>query len=101
MAEATPFKIIWSVRANNHLQALTLYLTNTWGKNSNNKFIDKVLEATKAISHNPNMCERSKKNSNIRGYLLSPQSIMYYRINAKTITILKITDTRSNPKNHL
>ena len=62
------------------------------------KYINKVNTFLKLLKENPRIGKSEIEDKGIRGYVLSRQTTVLYRIKGETIIILKFFDNRQNPK---
>jgi toxin ParE1/3/4 len=92
------YKIIWSSEALNNLTDILNYLLENWNEKVANIFLDKLDKKVLLLSNQPFVGYISEKDSSIRSVLLSKHNRLYYSIYNNTIELLRILDTRQNPK---
>ncbi|MEO8448012.1 MAG: type II toxin-antitoxin system RelE/ParE family toxin [bacterium] len=89
--------IKWSKKVDKDIEKIIGYLENEWNEKVAGDFVKKVYTA-ELISLFPLMGSIIYRNKNIRGILISEHTRLYYRIKNTSVIILKLFDTRKNPK---
>jgi len=100
MVTAKPLKIIWSLRALKQFKVVFDYIKNE-SPQSAQSVRNKIIETTEKLPFNPMLFEadRFKLNNNDSYRAFTEFNIrITYRINLKTITILKVIHTSQKPK---
>lgn len=70
-----------------------------FGEKVAKKFSMKMKNFIEIIALYPNIGANEKKEYNIRGFQLTKQTKIFYRIKKENITILNLFDVRQSPKN--
>lgn len=83
-------------RAERNFDSIVKYISSKWGENTAKEFIHKVDEIFKILKTQPYI--GMVENSDIRGFQLSPQTRILYRIRGNKMIILSFFDVRKNPK---
>lgn len=83
-------------RAEKNFDSIVDYLQRNWGEKTVREFILKVDEFFKLLVNHPLM--GSIEANDIRGFQLSPQSRILYRIRGNKIIILSFFNVRNDPK---
>jgi len=92
-------EILWSKPAEEDLGELLEYLSTNWNNSIVKQFI-KVLDLNLArIINNPYISPYIHEEMLIRKCVLTKQNTLYYKIQEKSILILRIYDTRQDPNN--
>jgi plasmid stabilization system protein ParE len=90
--------IIWSPLAENDLTEILLYLQNNWGERVTGRFINLTDYSIQQISKNPRQFPLIHNKKKIRRCVLTKHNSLFYRANKVNIDILRIFDSRQNPK---
>ncbi len=83
-------------RAERNFDSILDYIKQKWGEKTSKEFIQKVDEIFKLLRSYPLMGQVEKND--IRGFQLSPQTRILYRIRDNKIIILSFFDVRQDPK---
>ena len=83
-------------RAERNFDSIVSYIKKKWGEQTAKQFIIKTDEIFKLLKNYPTMGKI--ENGNIRGFQLSRQTRLLYRIRDRKIIILSFFDVRQNPK---
>jgi plasmid stabilization system protein ParE len=86
-------------RAERNFDSIVKYIEQKWGEKTVLAFIQKVDEIFKMLKDYPLM--GSIENKDIRGFQLTRQTRILYRIRENKIIILSFFDVRQNPKKKL
>jgi plasmid stabilization system protein ParE len=86
-------------RAERNFDSIVDYIKQTWGEKTAKVFIQKVDEIFKLLKNFPLMGQVEKND--IRGFQLSPQTRILYRIRDNKIIILSLFDVRQDPNKKL
>jgi len=92
------YKLFWSNRALDDLQNILDYLRENWTQKEIKKFAQKLEKRINLIQQNPRLFPRTSKRVDVRRSVLTPHTVIYYRINPKNLTIVTLFDTRRHPK---
>jgi plasmid stabilization system protein ParE len=83
-------------RAERNFTSIVGYIAQLWGERTAKEFIQKTDEIFKLLKNYPLMGQVEKND--IRGFQLSPQTRILYRIRDNRIIILSFFDVRQSPK---
>jgi len=83
-------------RAERNFNSIKEYITKEWGQKTAEAFVNKADETFHLLESFPNMGPVESKD--IRGFQLSRQTRILYRVKEKRIIILSLFDVRQNPK---
>jgi plasmid stabilization system protein ParE len=89
-------KILFTRRAERNYDAIRDYIRKEFGEKTAAQFVQKADEFFNLLKHYPNMGQVEKDD--IRGFQLSPQTRILYRVKGEKIAILAFFDVRQNPK---
>lgn len=90
-------QISFTKRAQGHYHSILIYLLDEWGANTANVFEQKVLDFFAVLSEFPEMGSLEEPDKMIRGFQLTKQIRVLYRIKGKRIIVLAFFDVRQNP----
>ncbi len=86
-------------RAEKHFDSIVNYIKHKWGEGTAKQFILKTDEIFKLLKSYPTMGQI--ENGEIRGFQLTRQTRLLYRVQGKKIIILAFFDVRQNPNKKL
>ena len=89
--------IRWSTRADIKLDQLIIYLETEWGENVVKAFMRKLYDFLEILSEFPEIGSMQYPEKQIRGFALTKQVSIFYRIDDNQIVLLDIFDNRSDP----
>ena len=89
--------IRWSTRADIKLDHLIIYLETEWGENVVKAFMRKLYDFLEILSEFPEIGSMQYPEKQIRGFALTKQVSIFYRIDDTQIVLLDIFDNRSDP----
>ncbi len=92
-------QVFVTLRAERNFYPIVDYIKQKWGDKTTKHFILKVDEIFKLLKKFP-LIGQVEKND-IRGFQLSPQTRILYRIRDNKIIILSFFDVRQDPKKKL
>ena len=90
--------IIWSPAAESDLKSVLSYLDEKWSVLVVNQFINKVDSFVSLIAEEPKLFPIINKKHNVRKCVLTKQNTLFYRENKDSIDIIRLFDTRQDPK---
>nr|WP_315251667.1 type II toxin-antitoxin system RelE/ParE family toxin [uncultured Flavobacterium sp.] len=90
-------EIIFSKNAEKSLIDLLEYLEFKWSVKVKEKFILKLDKLIYLIQKDPEIFPKSQINKFQHRCVISKQTTIYYRYNAREIRVLSLFDTRQNP----
>ena len=93
-----PKKITWSPLAESDFSNILNYLDQNWDIKVAANFIDLTDSIIYQISRNPKLFPFIHKIKGIRKCVLTKHNTLFYRDKRSTIEILRIYDTRQDPK---
>ncbi len=91
-------EIIWSPLAEEDLGSILEYLSENWNQRVIIRFLNKIDIVTNQISKNPNQYPIINKKLQVRKCVVTKQNTLFYREIEKQIEILRLYDTRQDPK---
>jgi plasmid stabilization system protein ParE len=89
-------QIFVTSRAERNFESIVGYLKNKWGARAAKHSIEKTDNTFKLLKNYPSMGQIEK--GEIRGFQLSPQTRILYRIKDEKIIVLAFSDVRQNPE---
>lgn len=92
------FKINWEPEAQENFKRIVEYLQSEWSEKSAENFIKNVTVKLNLLSDYPYIGTSKGKNKKIRKIILTQQNTLYYQVSFRQIFILRIFDTRQNPR---
>lgn len=95
------YKITWSKFAQKQFDNIVSYIENEWSSRISAKFVLKANELFELLKLYPEAGSIEIKEKNIRGFLLTKQVKLFYRLKSSEIILLSFFDTRLNPKKKL
>ena len=90
--------IRWTTRADIKLDQLIIYLESEWGDNVVKAFMRKLYDFLEILSEFPEIGSMQYPEKRIRGFALTKQVTIFYKIDSNHIILLDIFDNRSDPK---
>ena len=91
-------EIRWTTRADIKLDHLIIYLETEWGESVVKAFMKKLYDFLEILSEFPEIGTIQYPEKNIRGFTLTKQINVFYKIESDYIVLLDLFDNRSNPK---
>lgn len=91
-------KIIWSPAAEKDAKQILDFITTKRSNRVAAKFPDKLDDIIRLIADNPKLFPVIEYNLGVRKCVITKQSSLFYRISNETIEIIRLFDTRQNPK---
>jgi len=91
-------KILWTKRAQKSFDQIIEFLQEEWSLNSAIKFVQKTNSFIETLKEQPKIGRPEKVKKDLRSFVLSRQTTVFYRIKGnEVIILLKFFDTRQNP----
>jgi len=90
--------IRWTTRADIKLDQLIIYLESEWGESVVKAFMRKLYDFLEILSEFPEIGSMQYPEKRIRGFALTKQVTIFYKIDDNQIVLLDILDNRSDPK---
>ena len=91
-------EIRWTTRADIKLDQLIIYLENEWGEGVVKAFMKKLYTFLEILSEFPEIGSMQYEEKRIRGFALTKQITIFYKIDNDQIILLDLFDNRSNTK---
>jgi len=91
-------EIIWSPLAEKDLGEILEYLSENWNQKLIFRFLSKIELITNQIAKIPNQYPIINKKLRVRKCVVTKQNTLFYREAEKRIEILRLFDTRQDPK---
>ncbi len=90
-------KIYWNKRAERKFLKTIDYLKDEWGEKASDEYLLRVFEIIDLISKFPEMGTMEVKERNIRGFVITKQVTLFYKVRNDKLLILNFFDNRQNP----
>jgi plasmid stabilization system protein ParE len=90
-------KVKISKTAEKKLNILFDYLLQKWSQKVKSDFINKLDKSVNLIKSTPEIFPESDTQKGLHKCVITKQTTLYYRFNAKTIFLVTIFDSRQNP----
>ena len=91
-------EIVWSPESENDLSIILEYLVSKWNIKVATNFLNEIEYQIKLIDNNPKLYPIIQKEQQFRRYVITKHNSLIYGHENKQIIILRIFDTRQNPK---
>jgi plasmid stabilization system protein ParE len=91
-------EIIWSPAAEEDFRIVLNYLQEQWNQQVINTFIDTIDDTIILILKEPKIFPLINRELQIRKCVLTKQNTLYYRESNKGIEIIRLFDSRQDPK---
>ena len=91
-------EIRWTTRADIKLNHIIKYLETEWGESVVKVFMRKLYDFLEILSEFPEIGSMQYPQKDIRGFLLTKQISIFYKIEEDQIILLDLFDNRSDPK---
>ncbi len=91
-------EIRWTTKADISLDNLIIYLENEWGERVARAFMKKLYDFLDIVAEFPEIGAMQYSERNIRGFTLTKQTNIFYKVDDNQIIILDFFDNRSNPR---
>lgn len=89
--------VFWTRRSKTRFQEISEFITVKFGDQSSEKFRNKVFNFIELLERFPELGMMEVPEKNIRGFQVSKQTRIFYRINKDHISLLTFFDSRQNP----
>ena len=90
--------IRWTTRADMKLDQLIIYLESEWGESVVKAFMKKLYDFLEILAEFPEIGSMQYPEKGIRGFSLTRQVSIFYKIDGNQIILLDLFDNRSDPK---
>ncbi|HQQ97085.1 MAG TPA: type II toxin-antitoxin system RelE/ParE family toxin [Cyclobacteriaceae bacterium] len=91
-------KLVWTERAQRRMGEILDYIEKEFGTNARQSFRLRTQDFTRILIEFPEMGTLELKEKNLRGFQLTRQTRVFYRVKKDSIVILTLFDSRQNPK---
>lgn len=91
-------EIVWSPESENDLSIILEYLVSKWNIKVATLFLNEIEHQIKLIDNNPKLYPIIQKEQQFRRCVITKHNSLIYGHENKQIIILRIFDTRQNPK---
>lgn len=91
-------EVIWSPLAEKDLGNILEYLSEHWNQRVIIRFLNKIDHITNQISKTPNQYPIINKKLKVRKCVVTKQNTLFYREIEMRIEILRLYDSRQDPK---
>ena len=91
-------KLVWTEKAQQRIGEVLEYIEREFGAKARQIFIEKTQDFTRILIEFPEMGTLEIKEKNLRGFQLTNQTRVFYRVKKNSIIILTLIDSRQNPK---
>ena len=91
-------EIRWTTRADIKLDYLIIFLESEWGESVVRAFMKKLYDFLEILSEFPEIGSMQYPEKKIRGFSLTKQVSIFYKIDGNQIILLDLFDNRSDPK---
>ncbi len=89
--------IRWTTRADIKLDHIIIYLETEWGESVVKAFMRKFYDFLEILSEFPEIGAMQYPEKNIRGFSLTKQVSIFYKIESEQIVLLDLFDNRTDP----
>jgi len=90
-------QIVWSKMADRKFDLIIEYLLENWGESTAQSFVRESHDFIELLSHYPNLGTIENKERSIRGFVLTKQITLFYKVTNTRIVLLNFYDNRQNP----
>jgi len=91
-------RVLFTKRAEKKYRAIKEYIVNEWGDRVAEAFEQKTIDFIDILADFPEIGTIEALDKQIRGFQLTKQTRVYYRLKNERIIILTFFDVRQNPK---
>lgn len=95
------YKITWTKTADKQFSDIVNFIEINWNERVSSRFVQKANNIFDLLNLYPEAGSIEVKDKNIRGFLISKQVRLFYRIKNNEIIFLSFFDTRLNPEKKL
>jgi len=94
-------KLVWTRKAKLKLEAILNHIESEFGTTTRDQFRKRTKEFTSLLAKFPEIGEVEVRDRRIRGFQITKQTRLFYRLTDTRITILTLFDTRQDPSKRL
>ena len=91
-------KLVWTEKAQRRIGEVLEYIEREFGAKARQIFLEKTQDFARILIEFPEMGTLEIKEKNLRGFQLTNQTRVFYRVKKNSIIILTLIDSRQNPK---
>lgn len=91
-------KIFLTKRAEKNYNSIKEFITGEWGENVTKAFVQKTKNFFDLLELFPELGSMELPEKEIRGFQLTKQTRVFYRIKGEKLIILSFFDVRQNPE---
>ena len=91
-------EIKWTKTAAKNFAKTVAYLEENWHETVVSEFVRRTYELLLLLSEFPKLGELQDNKREIRGILITKHNKLFYRTDKNNLIVLKIFDTRQNPR---
>jgi plasmid stabilization system protein ParE len=91
-------KLVWTEKAQQRISEVLEYIEREFGAKARQIFLEKTQDFTRILIEFLEMGTLEIKEKNLRGFQLTNQTRVFYRVKKNCIIILTLIDSRQNPK---
>ena len=91
-------KLVWTEKAQRRIGEILEYIEREFGAKARQTFREKTQDFTRILIQFPKMGTLEIKEKNLRGFQLTKQTRVFYRVKKNCIIILTLIDSRQDPK---
>ena len=92
-------KLVWTEKAQQRIGEILEYIEREFGAKARQTLREKTQDFTRILIQFPEMGTLEIKEKNLRGFQLTNQTRVFYRVKKNCIIILTLIDSRQDPKN--
>lgn len=93
--------LVWTKNAKSRFEEILDYIEKEFGHASRQDFRTRTKEFTTLLKEFPEMGSIEVRDKKIRGFQISRQTRVFYRVKGNQITILTFFDIRQDPKKRI
>lgn len=91
-------RLIWTKTARSRFAEILNYIEREFGESARQQFRSKTKEFTTLLKEFPEMGAVEIRDKKIRGFQLTRQTRVFYRLSDNKITLLTFFDSRQDPR---
>lgn len=91
-------QVVWSPSSSEDLEQILFYIDNKWGRKVASDFVLLIDELINQIILNPGQFPEINIELKVRKCVVTKHNTLFYRFNENRIEVLRIFDTRQDPR---
>lgn len=91
-------KLVWTEKAQQRIGEILEYIEREFGTKARQTFREKTQDFTRILMEFPEMGALEIKEKNLRGFQLTKQTRVFYRVKKNCLFILTLIDSRQDQK---